>query len=177
MIAIQTSIADRKFDYYNLIGDELPTRYLHNDYTSITFYPHEKCAERVCFHFNSPLGNKPLTLRRPTENLQDYYRKLFDSYEQIDDEEEYDVQLTKIHTAISLAAIYMRIDGCTYKLEKFRDDKETIEGICKLSPTNDQFLMATLKVDSAVRQYILIDTINFSMTKDDFLNICTASSF
>lgn len=172
----QTSIAERKFDYYNLLDNEIPMRFLRIDYTSITFRPHDKCVEKISFNFNSPLGDRPLSIHRPTEDLQDYYSNLLESYEKIDDEEEYDVPLTRIDTAISHDAIYMKIGGCTYKLEKFHDGKERIEGIGKLS-VDDDILLATLKVDGSTRQYILINTINNIMTIEDFLKICTISSF
>ncbi|MCF0184791.1 MAG: hypothetical protein HUK01_10770 [Bacteroidaceae bacterium] len=160
-------------NYNNLLGRELPNDAMSSDFTQVE-YDRNRTVNRLTFTVRSPLGDRPLTLVPAnlskvavTHRSLHFYDRFVavdgkvEGFRLVDEQAEYAVDFIPIDdVAVTSSALFFKIDGETYRLDKWdANGEETIPGISVLTH-EDNFLLAHLTDRDTPRLFFCLDTIN-----------------
>ena len=185
-----TVIMQPVFNYNNMLELEQPDDSLSYDYTDIEYEKDNRTAKKLTFTLHSPIGDKPLVLKPIDDSKALHYYEMYlehegiaQEFEDVDKQPEYGINYEALDVGVTDAAIIFRFKNETYKLEKYDDNgEETISGIHVLTH-QDNFILAELIYNGAVRQFLCLDSINQNLefcellTKPYFRKITDVNDF
>lgn len=170
-----TIIKRPSFDWHNILKKEQPEDSLSFDYTFLEFNTNESIINKLSFSKESPIGLHPMTLIPVVDDSYLFYTKYIDRNGQLNDftsenqHSEYEVEMESLTVAVSNESIIFKHDDCIYKMDKYsKEGKETIPGIGILT-NNDNFIWAKLHDAGKEYCFLLLDSINQSIMKEDLL--------
>ena len=168
-----TQIMRPSFQWYNILQREQPNDSQSFDYTNIEYEDGIHTAKQLTFTMESPVGEKPMTLKTIKDNETQNYTTCLDhkgyacDFEDDDNEPQYAITFNKIEVATSYTVILFNFGDVNYKLDKFDEDgNETISGISSLKH-DDNFVLAELNDGSQKRLFLCLDSINQFLDLDD----------
>lgn len=172
-----TFIMRPSFNWHNMLKREQPEDSLSFDYTEITYESDNHIVNELSFTQESPIGEKPLTLKALKDpKTFDYYMTYLEhkgiakDFTDEDCQSGYEVRMESLDVAVSDIAIIFNSEDGIYKMDKFdADGNETISGISTLTH-NDNFLYAELDEDGVERHFICLDSINQNLNLEDLLD-------
>ena len=169
-----TIIMRSSFNWYNMLKREQPDDSLSYDYTGFEYANDLHTVKQLTLTLNSSLREKPMVLKRITDQrLLNYYQEYLShrgdakDFEDEDTEPQYASIYCNINVATSNTAIILKYDDACYKLDKFDSDgNETISGITCLTHTYN-FVYALLNEEGKEREFICLDSINQNLDLEE----------